>query len=205
MAFSKIVGLLVIPRKPRSIRRCSSPEANMLRRTLSSQTLCPASSSCCTLVLHDRLLMGGECELSKGDVGDVFRGEAVRLGDCGGRRRRRRTCRCRTSKPRSPTYLAQPSVAPASIDMRAVIAGGRTSSRYDCGCASKSSQQGIETTRVRRPLPSRIFFASTASETSEPGRDQNEVRACRLPHRRARRRPCSRRRRARRETEASAA
>src|SRR5262249_24924273 len=54
------------------------------------------------------------------------------------------------------------------LDLGCPIPGGRTSSRYDCGCLAKSVQHGMETTRVSMPCASSSFFVSSASETSDP-------------------------------------
>src|SRR5262249_46405021 len=50
-----------------------------------------------------------------------------------------------------PTYAAEPNVDACSTATRAVIAGGRTLSRYTSGCRSKSSHDGMLTTRTRTP------------------------------------------------------
>ena len=72
--------------------------------------------------------------------------------------------------------------------------GGSTSSRYDAGCASKSSQQGIETTRTARPSSASAVAASSATRHLGAGREQDEVRSGRCrPTPRARRRRARRR------------
>src|ERR1700678_2991449 len=70
------------------MRRCSSPEANMLRRRLSSHTLWPASSSCCSWLLtyfsyenDERTLTGCERKRIKCDLRDELGSEAQALGD----------------------------------------------------------------------------------------------------------------------------
>src|ERR1051326_7575321 len=73
-----------------------------------------------------------------------------------------------TTSPDDPTYRSHPCLTPASTASRAVTAGGNTSSRYDCGCSSNSSQQGIDTTRAATPSASNFSLASSASETSDP-------------------------------------
>src|SRR5713226_1806146 len=62
--------------------------------------------------------------------------------------------------PLGPTYRSQPIVAAISTDTRAVMAEGNTLSRYAASCFSKSSQQGMLTTRAL--IPSGLPFAASA-------------------------------------------
>src|SRR5437016_1488251 len=87
MAFSKIVGLEVIPRRPLSMRPCSSPEANIPRRRLSSQTLCPAASSCDNWLLMDTLTPY-RCEFLRRHLCNIFGCKTILF--CDVRRGRRR-------------------------------------------------------------------------------------------------------------------
>src|SRR5262249_24508198 len=64
--------------------------------------------------------------------------------------------------PRGPTYRSHPSVEACSTATRAVTSAGRTLSRYSDGCSSKSSHDGIDTTRERMPSTSSCSWLSTA-------------------------------------------
>src|SRR5262249_15706212 len=70
--------------------------------------------------------------------------------------------------PRGPTYRSQPSVEPCSTATRAVTSDGRTLSRYSGGCSSKSSHDGIDTTRDRMPSTRSCSWLSTARLSSLP-------------------------------------
>ena len=63
--------------------------------------------------------------------------------------------------PSSPVHLCQPMGEAASTASRFLTDGGSTLSRYDWSCSSKSSQHGIDTTRVLMPCSSRIGWAPT--------------------------------------------
>src|SRR5258708_7782768 len=52
------------------------------------------------------------------------------------------------TRPACPTYWAHPSVEACSTAIRRVILLGRTLSRYSGGCCSKSSHDGMLTTRT---------------------------------------------------------
>src|SRR5207302_6386604 len=72
------------------------------------------------------------------------------------------------TSPSGPTYAAQPNVEACSTATRAMIAGGRTLSRYGSGCRSKSSHDGMLTTRARTPSAVSSSYAATHSDTSLP-------------------------------------
>ena len=52
--------------------------------------------------------------------------------------------------------------------MRAVTCGGRTLARYSADCFSKSSHDGMLTTRTRTDSARSLSYAATASGTSLP-------------------------------------
>ena len=66
--------------------------------------------------------------------------------------------------PFMPMYLCHPKDDRASSEILLVIFDGRIFSLYSEDCASKSSIEGIETTRT----PFSPSAASSARETSEP-------------------------------------
>src|SRR6185436_14233866 len=76
-----------------------------------------------------------------------------------------------TTAPRgssaAPTYLRQPSVAPASTATRG-IPGGNTLARYSGFSASNTRVHGIETTRAAIPSAASASRAPIAGATSEP-------------------------------------
>ncbi len=65
-------------------------------------------------------------------------------------------------------YFCQPSVTPASIEVRLVIADGITLSLYSADCSSKISQQGMLTTRAEMPSAANKSRPAKAISTSEP-------------------------------------
>ena len=70
--------------------------------------------------------------------------------------------------PRSPqSQRSQPKRTAASTATRTGPAGS-TLRRYFSSCAAKSSQHGIDTTRVPIPLPCSRSRAASAISTSEP-------------------------------------
>src|SRR5205807_1756565 len=70
--------------------------------------------------------------------------------------------------PSGPAYRSHPIGDPASTVTLARTDGGRIASRYVCGWASKSSQDGIDTTRLRTPSRASCSWAASATETSDP-------------------------------------
>ncbi len=96
---------------------------------------------------------------------------------------------------------AVPAERDAGLDAHAPrgSVGGRTSSRYALGCASKRSQQGSDTTRVRMPSAVSSSRAVDRERQLRPGRDEDDVGRPsggrpRRPRPRARSRPARRRR-----------
>ena len=68
-------------------------------------------------------------------------------------------------------YLLGDGLKRAHLANRAVTDGGKTSSRYSCGCSSNNSQQGIETTRAGTPSASSFLsLAATICGVSMPQR-----------------------------------
>src|SRR5712692_5843308 len=72
------------------------------------------------------------------------------------------------TSPPAPTYRLQPKVEACSTPTRAPTAGGSTASRYAAGWCSKSSHDGMDTTRARTPAAVSRSYASTQSATSLP-------------------------------------
>src|ERR1019366_4440595 len=73
-----------------------------------------------------------------------------------------------STSPSLPTHFHQLMLAPGSTARRAVLTRGSTCSRYCSLCASKSSMQGIETTRTRGPSAAIAFAAASVEPTSAP-------------------------------------
>ena len=70
--------------------------------------------------------------------------------------------------PLRPTYLPQPKEERASTEIRFSTEAGSTLSRYSLLCISKTSIDGMETTRTALPSALKISAAFSASSTSEP-------------------------------------
>ena len=107
-----------------------------------------------------RRCSGGEAELAEQGLG----------------RREAPKCSMETIRPASPANWCHGSAMPASTETRAVTDGGSTDSRYALSCSSNHSTHGIDTTRVAMPSASSASRASTASCTSEPVADEDDLR-----------------------------
>ena len=104
---------------------------------------------------------------------------------CAFRRRGLRGRRSAPSRRSRPARSRRARAAPAA----------RLSSRYACGCSSKRSQDGIDTTRERIPSATSDLVRRDGQTQFAAGRDQHQLRDCRPARRRAHRRRARRRRR----------